>query len=223
MLKAMRHHAKYFYVLFFIVILTFIFWGVGTVDKTDRTTIAAEVGKYKITSEEYWRSYDRTFNFYRDLYKAQFTEEVQKKLNLKEGVLNALIENRVLLIAAKKYGIEVGDEELNEAIRTEAAFMKNGAFDSDIYINRLRLSRTTPEAYETARRQELIVEKTRRFIALSAGIPEEFSSIAGVDEKTLASLRNSLIEAAREKAVKAYVDGLKKDLKITINQDVITG
>ena len=46
----MRKHARYFYVLFFIVILTFIFWGVGTVDKTGPAEIVAEVGKYKITN-----------------------------------------------------------------------------------------------------------------------------------------------------------------------------
>ena len=55
MLKAMRKHARYFYVLFFIVILTFIFWGVGTVDKTGGKEILAEVGKYRITTEDYIR------------------------------------------------------------------------------------------------------------------------------------------------------------------------
>jgi peptidyl-prolyl cis-trans isomerase D len=44
MLKVMRQHAKYFYVLFFIVILSFLFWGIGTVDKTGRGGVIAEVG-----------------------------------------------------------------------------------------------------------------------------------------------------------------------------------
>ncbi len=47
MIKALRKHAKYFYILFFIVILTFIFWGVGSVDKTGEDEVVAEIEKYK--------------------------------------------------------------------------------------------------------------------------------------------------------------------------------
>ncbi len=112
MLKMMRHHAKYFYVLFFIVILSFIFWGVGTVDKTSSGGIVAEVGKQKITQEDYYRAYDNAFKFYKDLYKEKFDEEMQKQLNLKNSVLDSLIGNRVLLLAAAENGIKVSDEEL---------------------------------------------------------------------------------------------------------------
>ena len=89
MLKAMRKHAKYFYVLFFIVILSFIFWGVGTVDNTGGVEVVAEVGKYKITTDEYWKTYDRVYRFYREIYKDKFDEEMEKKLKLKENVLDS--------------------------------------------------------------------------------------------------------------------------------------
>jgi len=217
MLKAMRQHAKYFYVLFFIVILSFIFWGVGTVDKSGDTNIVAEVGGYKIPAEEYWQSYDRIYKFYREIYKEKFDEAMQKSLNLKEGVLNSLIDNRVLLIAAKDNGITVSDAELNEAIKNEPAFMKDGVFDSDIYQNRLRLNRLTPEAYEAAKREDLIVEKMKRMIELSAPVPpEEPTNIAAQDDQAAKSLREAMVNNARASAVKAYVEGLKKGLKIKI-------
>ncbi|MFH1025541.1 MAG: SurA N-terminal domain-containing protein, partial [Nitrospirota bacterium] len=110
MLKGMRKNARYFYVLFFIVILSFIFWGVGTVDKTGGVEILAEVGKYKITTEEYWKTYDRIYRFYREIYKDQFNEEMEKKMNLKENVLNSMIDEQVLLIAAKEADISISDE-----------------------------------------------------------------------------------------------------------------
>jgi peptidyl-prolyl cis-trans isomerase D len=222
MLKAMRHHAKYFYVLFFIIILSFVFWGVGTVDKSDPAQIAVEIDKHKITVEEYWRTYDRALSFYKDLYKERFDEEMQKKLKLKETVLNNLIENRVLLVAAAKNGIAVGDEELSEAVKNESAFMKNGTFDNGVYQNRLRLSRLTPEAYESAKREELVVQKTRRLIELSASLPEEDLSKISADEKLLKTIRDSIIGKAKEDAVKAYVEGLKKDMKIKVYQDRIS-
>lgn len=222
MLKTMRHHAKYFYVLFFIVILSFIFWGVGTVDKTDRSNIAAEVGKYNISVEEFWRTYDRTFSFYRDLYKEKFDEEMQKKLKLKENVMNSLIDSRVLLSAAARNGVTVSDAELSEAVKADTAFMKNGVFDSEVYRNRLKLSRLTPEAYEAAKREDLVIEKMRRMIELSAAAPDVDISKISADEQTLKSIKESMMASARDKAVKAYVDGLKKDIKIKIYSDRIS-
>lgn len=222
MLKVMRHRAKYFYVLFFIVILSFVFWGVGTVDKTDRSKIVAEVGKYNISSEEYWRAYDRIFNFYRDMYKDKFDEEMQKKLKLKEGVLYSLVDNRVLLIAAKENDVAVTDDELNEAIKNEPAFMKNGSFDSEVYQNRLRLMRLTPEGYEAAKRQDLILTKMRRLIELSASIPaDELAKVTGSDEESTKALQEAMVDNAKATALRAYVEGVKRGLKIKIYADRI--
>jgi parvulin-like peptidyl-prolyl isomerase len=219
MLKIMRHHAKYFYVLFFIVILSFLFWGVGKVDQTSSGGIVAEVGKEKITQEEYYRTYDNAFRFYKDLYKEKFDEEMQKKLKLKESVMNSLIDSRVLLTAAAKNGVTVSDEELSDAVKSEAAFMKNGVFDVEVYKNRLNLSRLTPEAYESAKRDDLIIEKMRRLIELSVNLPEADLSKISADEQTLKSIKDSMMAGAKDKAVKAYIEGLKKDMKIKIYND----
>lgn len=222
MLKSMRHHAKYFYVLFFIVILSFIFWGVGTVDKTEQGSIVAEVDHIKISGEEYWRAYDRVFGFYKEIYKEKFDEEMQKKLNLKESVLDSLVENKVLFLAARKDGISVSDDELNEAVRNDPAFMKNGAFDRDVYQNRLRLNRLTPEAYESAKRQEMTITRMRRIIELGATLPEaDLAQLTG-DEQTVKQLRDAMASGAKEKALKSYVEGLKKGMKIKINKDVLS-
>ena len=221
MLKTMRHHAKYFYVLFFIVILSFIFWGVGNVDKGQQERIVAEVDGLKIPAEEYFRAYDRALGFYRDLYKEKLDEEMLKKLNLKENILNSMIDSKVLLLEAKKEGVTISDDELNEAIRKDPAFMNNGAFDRDVYMNRLRLNRLTPEVYEAAKRQEMMIARVRRTIELGAPLPEaDLAKLTG-DDQNVRQIREALINSAKEKAVKSYIEGLKKGLKISINKDVM--
>ena len=222
MLKMMRHHAKYFYVLFFVVILSFLFWGVGDVDKTSSGGIVAEVGKQKITQEEYYRAYDNAFKFYRNLYKEKFDEEMQKTLNLKDSVLDSLIGNRVLLLAAEENGIEVSDEELNEAITNEPAFMKNGVFDSQVYQNTLRLSRMTPELYEPMKRQELVIAKMSRLIELSANPPVMDLSGISADDQTLKAMKDALLNDARDKAVKSYINAYKKSLKVKEYRQLIS-
>jgi len=222
MLKMMRHHAKYFYVLFFIVILSFIFWGVGTVDKTSSGGIVAEVGKYKITQDEYYRAFDNAFKFYRDLYKEKFDEEMQKKLNLKDKILDTLISNRVLLIAAAENGIKVTDEELNDAITREPAFMKDGVFDNQVYQNTLRLSRITPELYEAMKREELTAAKMSRLIELSAyPAVADLGNVSG-DDQTIKALKDAMLTEAKDKAVKAYIEGYKKSLKIKEYRQLIS-
>jgi parvulin-like peptidyl-prolyl isomerase len=222
MLKMMRHHAKYFYVLFFIVILSFLFWGVGSVDKTSSGGIVAEVGKQKITQEEYYRAYDNAFKFYKDLYKEKFDEDMQKKLKLKDTVLDSLIGNRVLLLAAAENGIKVSDEELNDAIINEPVFMKNGVFDNQIYQNTLRLSRITPEVYESMKRQELTITRMTRLIEFAANPPVIDLGSASADEQTFKALKDAMLNDAKDKAVKAYINGYKKSLKIKEYRQLIS-
>ena len=223
MLKVMRKHAKYFYFLFFMIIISFIGWGVGTVDKTGKGDILAEVGKHKITTEEYWRTYDRIFRFYREIYKDKFDEEMEKKMNLKENVLDSMINEQVLLIAAKEADISISDEELQESITHEPAFLRNGVFDNDVYLNRLRLNMITPEAYESSKRQELTLKKMRRLIELSVDATDINSNLKQVsgDNQLVKMLSEQMLNDRKEKAVKSYIEGLKKQIKIKINKQLI--
>lgn len=221
MLQAMRKHAKYFYVLFVIIIITFVFWGVGTVDNTGGVEVIAEVGQHKITVEDYWKTFDRTFRFYKEIYKDSFDEKMQK--DLKEKVLDSLIDEKVLLIASKKAGMSVSDEELQDSISGERAFFKNGVFDREVYLNRLRLNRITPEIFETMKRQELTFEKMRRLVELSVdatALDVQLPQPSG-NEQAADMIRQAMMGDKKGKAVKSFIEGYKKSLKIKINEKLI--
>ena len=224
MLRAMRKHAKYFYVLFAVVILSFVFWGVGPKDQSGGVEIAAEVGQYKITADEYWKTYDRIYRFYREIYKDKFDEETEKKMKLKEGVLDSMINERVLLMAAKDAGITVSDAELQDSISRDQAFMKNGAFDQDIYLKRLQLSRTTPEMFENLKRQELTVAKMRQLVEVSVDATDVDSQLpqASGNEQAEQMIRQAILADKKEKALKSYVEGLKRSVKIKVNKQLIS-
>ncbi|MFH1703601.1 MAG: SurA N-terminal domain-containing protein [Nitrospirota bacterium] len=224
MLKVMRKHAKYFYVLFFIVILSFIFWGIGTVDKNDGGEILAEVGKYKITTQEYWKNYENIYRFYREIYREKFDEDMEKKMKLREKVLDSMIDEKVLLTAAKQAGISVSNDELHEAITHEPAFMRDGIFDNNIYLNRLRLNRITVEEYEKAKQQELVLMKMKLLIELSADVPDISTELKQLpsDENAMKMLSDTLLNQRKEMAVRSYIEGFKKKIKIKINTKLIS-
>jgi hypothetical protein len=224
MLRAMRKHAKYFYVLFAVVILSFIFWGVGPKDQSGGVEVVAEVGNYKITKEEYWKTYDRIYRFYREIYKEKFNEEMEKNMNLKENVLNSMINERVLLMAAKDAGLIANDEELQESIARDPAFLKNGVFSKEIYLNRLRLGRITPEAFENMKRQEMTITKMKQLIEVSVDttdIDAQLPQSSG-NEQAEKMLRQAIVSDKKEKALKSYVEGLKKNIKIKANKQLLT-
>lgn len=221
MLKTMRKHAKYFYVLFFIVILSFIFWGVGPLDKPTEITIA-EVGKEKISAEEYWRTYERARDFYRQIYKGQFDQEMENKLNLKETVLNGLIEERVLLISAREMGLKVTDEELQDAITSDSRFMRDGVFKKDVYLKTLQLNRLTPEVFENSVRQQLTTQKMKRLVWSSVDISVYDSVNISLDEKKLNEMKQILLSQKRDKAMKSYVESMKLRLNVKVNKDLIS-
>lgn len=224
MLKIMRKRAKYFYVLFFIVILSFIFWGIGTVDKTGGRDIVAEVGKYKITTEEYWKTYENIYRFYREIYRDKFDEEMEKKMKLREKVLDSMIDEQVLLIAAKEAGINVTNDELQEAITHEPAFMRDGVFDKNVYMNRLRLNRITVAEYEKSKIKELTLLKMKRLIELSVDVSDitpEMQQLPA-DERAMNMLRETILNQKREMAVKSYIEGFKRKIKIKTHPELIS-
>ena len=222
MLQVMRKHAKFFYFLFFIVILSFVFWGVGTSDKSTSVSIA-EIGKEKITVEEYWRAYDRMRDMYREIFKGQFNEDMEKKLKLKDSVLNGLIDERVLLNSAKTLGITVTDKELQDVITSDQRFMRDGAFKKEVYFKTLDLSRLTPEMYENSLRQQLELQKLRRLIGSAVDVTPADLKVAEGDESKIEEMKKAAISNLRETATKSYIEGVKQKMKLKVNMDLIGG
>ncbi|HSW63039.1 MAG TPA: SurA N-terminal domain-containing protein [Dissulfurispiraceae bacterium] len=221
MLEGMRKHAKYFYVLFFIVILSFVFWGVGPLDKPT-SVVVAEVGSDKVTVEEFWRAYDNARNTYREIFKDQFNEEMEKQLNLKEAVLDSIIEERVLLATASDMGMAVSDSEVQEMIVNDQRFRRDGAFKKEVYFRTLELNRMSPDQYERMLRRQLALDKVKRLVWASVDVtPLDVPSTGGDDQKT-AQLQRSILAAKRDAAMKSFIDAARASMQVKVYRDRIS-
>jgi len=219
MLKIMR--SSKFFSVFILGIVTvfitivFVFWGIGPQQNTSEVIIA-QVNKSRITLSEYDRAYELSYRRAREIYKDEAEIE---KLNLRQTVLTELIDNRVLMAAAKEAGITITEAELQEAIMNEPAFHKEGVFDKDVYRRRLRLNRLTPAAFESGLSKDLLRNKMRMLIAETAELTSEemktLDSIKG--DKT--QLREIFMSSKRAMTVKAYIESLKRRMKIIINRE----
>jgi len=222
MLRIMRSH-KFFTVFLLgaitiMIIIVFVFWGIGPQSNPASVTVA-QIGNKRIPFAEYQRVYELAYRRAREIYR---DEEEIKKLNLKEQVINELIDNTVLMTAAKNAGINVTEEELQEAIINEPAFQIDGVFDREVYMRRLKLNRITPQMYESVLKNELLLNKMRRLIGETAVLTEEEIKILNLIEGDKDQLFRTLSFTKRELAVKAYIEGLKRQIKITINKEFIS-
>ncbi|MCS7215356.1 MAG: SurA N-terminal domain-containing protein [Thermodesulfovibrio sp.] len=196
MIKTLRKNAKYFYFLFFLVIITFVFWGVGTVDK-QHTEIVAEVEDQKITAERFWRKYEEARRFYREI-TGQKSEEIENRL--KEKILEDLINEEILLYLAKKYQIEATNKEIQDAIINDPRFKRNGVFQKEIYFQILKLNRITPAQYESSLKRDITIGKTLQIIMLAKD-------------------KNHISDEA---FLKAFLRAIRKNISVKINKEALS-
>ncbi len=221
MLHFMRKHAKFFYVFFFLVIISFIFLYVGPIDK-NQNPVVIQIGKDRVYLDEYWRAYDNLRNFYRDIYKDKFTPEMEEKLNLKEKTLQKLIEDRLLLKKAADMGIYVSDRELQEAIMSEPAFQRDGVFNRNIYLRTLQINRLTPAYYEAAKRNELVLKKIRTLIESSVDLTPIDTSLFKGNKQFLDMIKGSLLTDKKNRVLSSFVETLKKQYNVQIHSEYLS-
>ncbi|MEE8329449.1 MAG: SurA N-terminal domain-containing protein [Thermodesulfovibrionia bacterium] len=217
MLKMMRSN-KFFsvFLLGFLTIaitIVFVFWGIGP-QQNPSDVIIAEVDKSRISLSEYELAYESAYRRAREVYK---TNEEIEKLNLRNRVLDELIDRIVLMNAAKDAGITVSEDEVREVIMNEPAFKKDGIFDKNVYIRRLKLSRMTAGRFESKIMEDLFINKIRRLIGETAELTEIDADFPDMEKDVRDQLIEGFLFAKRERAVKAYVEGLKRSAEIKIN------
>ncbi len=159
MLRFMRKHATGYLIkgMFLLIIIVFIFWGVGSF--TGREKTLAEVGPYKVSALEYQQNYQKLLNFYKMIYREQLDEKMMAQLKLKEGAMNQLVDKYLILLKADEMGVRVSDRELTDHIASMDAFKRDGRFNKDLYMEVLKRSGVDPKAFEENEKQSLLVSK----------------------------------------------------------------
>jgi len=147
----------------------FLVWGKGGF-RGNRTTLA-HVGNRVITYMEFKRSYARAYDFYRKMFKDKFSEDLIKRIHLKEQVLNNLINDKLIEVVAQEEGIKVYPQEVVNEISKMEAFKTNGRFDPQRYKQLLQLNRITPAEFERDIETSLLKEKILALVKDSAVVP----------------------------------------------------
>ncbi len=165
MLDVMRKHARNWLMktILGIIIVVFIFY-FGSMGGRQRAERIAMIDGKPIVYADFQREYQNLIDMYRQRFGQGLTEEMLKRLNLKQQALDSLINQAVVLEKAKVLNVRVTDEDVKAAILAYPGFQRNGAFDQRIYEQTLRANKMTPEQFEEMQRKMLIIQNVEDLI-----------------------------------------------------------
>jgi peptidyl-prolyl cis-trans isomerase D len=159
-------------ILLGLIIVVFIAFYGGSQQPTGVTSHVAEVNGESISQREFIVHYQRTVERYREMFKGSFTPELLKNLNIKQSLLEEMIEARLVLQEARRLGLSATDEELMNAIAQVPEFHVNGRFNKERYIQLLRANRLTPAQFEEDQRKQLTIQRLLGVLADAAHVTE---------------------------------------------------
>ena len=163
MLTSIGKFSKSFFVklLVGIIILPFVFWGMGDVFRGGNQNVIATVDSEKISTQEF-------VEYLRRLNLSEKQIKNLSKTDLVEKILSEYIGKKVMALEIEKLGISLNDNSLRNLIKSDKMFYKDEKFSRTEYEKFLIKSGITAPQFE-----ENIVEqeKRRQFLSsLSGGI-----------------------------------------------------
>ncbi len=158
-------------VVFGIIILVFIFWGVGNMGGRSPNAVATVNGE-EITLRALAQRYQETVEQLRRK-DPKFSVDDKNSFEIKRAVLSEMVVELIRLQEAKRLGLFVSPNEVLQVIGGIGAFQDaQGKFSPEKYKEVLARTKQSPGAYEEHYRNLLMQEKFDRYIAMSAGITE---------------------------------------------------
>jgi peptidyl-prolyl cis-trans isomerase D len=170
-----------------LAVLPFLFWGVESYRDTGSEGYVARVDGEDILRREYEQALRDHHERMRAMLGENFDSAMLDSFEVRNGVLERLIQQRLLQREAVSNGFVVLDSQLVKTIRDIPAFQKDNKFSKQQYDELLRAQGLTPAIFESRVRQELLLQQ------LLDGYSEN-----GFAPKTVAKKVKYLSEVQRE-------------------------
>ncbi len=194
-----------------LIIVTFALFGVESlVSLTAESNAPATVNGEEITQQELYQATE----LQRRQLLSQMGENADPAL-LDDGlistmVLDSLIEQKSLLLAAQDKNMIISDRMIDQMIINTPDFQVEGQFNRNQFEAALRNAGFTPLMYRELLRKERLLEQQRNAYQLSAfAVPSELDRIVALDRQTRDISYFVLPIAAAEKNIQVSEDDVK--------------
>ncbi|MFJ5445206.1 SurA N-terminal domain-containing protein [Methylobacillus methanolivorans] len=172
MLEAIRDRSKGWLAKAILAAITipFALVGVDSYLRDAGSNVAvAKVGKDSITVQEYSNALQNLRN--RLQSEGKVDQAVIDGPELKQAVIDHLVEGKLLAAEVKRANFIVSDEQLSNYITREESFHQDGKFSQELYDQFLADRRRTPSQFENEVRGDLLTMQAREGLSALAFVP----------------------------------------------------
>lgn len=172
MFDAVRNNKKIVQIFLFLIMLPFAFFGLESyVNSGGAGSDVAKVGDIKVTQQEFQQVMREQQERMRGQLGDQFDPKLLDSPQMRQAVLDDLINRRLLALEAAKRRLAVGNDAVRQTIAGIQAFQIDGQFSTERYEAVLRGQGMTPAGFEAQVRQDLTLQQLVGTVAQSSIVP----------------------------------------------------
>ncbi|MCM8768984.1 MAG: SurA N-terminal domain-containing protein, partial [Candidatus Omnitrophica bacterium] len=176
-----------------------------------------------ITQRDYYQRLGQTEQNYRRFFGDRF-EEIARNLNLEKGVLEELIQEKILSQEARRRHLKVADSELVEAVKSDPAFRDEKGNFSQERFSRI-IAQVPPDdlaKFEEETRRRLLQQKLKQQVVSEGNVTVTDQEVKDYLEKNKGTpadqeqVRKMLLWQKEEKYYRDWYDQLRQKAKVVV-------
>jgi peptidyl-prolyl cis-trans isomerase D len=156
-----------------MIALVFIFWGVGT-NLMNKQEAAIVVNDEEIGFQQFQQAYDQAYSRLAQQFGGTVPKGLAESLNIKQQVINQLIQEALLRQGGQEMGLMVSAREIQKEVEDMIQFQDTNGFSIERYKTILASNRLSPEKYEKSLSYQLLGTKTIDSIAAFSQSTSDF-------------------------------------------------
>ena len=169
MFDAVRNNKRIVQIFLGLIALPFAFWGVDSyVRSSGAGSDLASVGDTKITIQQFEQALRDRQDQMRQSMGDSFKPELMNTPEIRLGVLNSLIDQRLLLLEAGKNRLVTSDDALRDFLSSVPSLQEDGKFSMSRYETVLRAQGMSQPQFEARVRQDLTLQQLVGTVGSSA-------------------------------------------------------
>ncbi|HUW50523.1 MAG TPA: SurA N-terminal domain-containing protein [Sulfuricella sp.] len=167
-----RAHGLIAKIILGLIIVPFALWGVDSyIRHSSKADIVAEVDGQKITRQEFSQALREQQDRMRGELGARFDPAVLDRPEIRQSILDGLVQQRLLAIEAARAGFNMPDALLASIISNIPEFQQGGKFSQVRYESMLRAQNMTPPVFESRLRQNLLIQQLFEGFSHGVAVP----------------------------------------------------
>ncbi len=162
---------RWLFILFLVV--PFGLFGIDAyINRVSSGEAFASVGSLRISNQEFDQAVRKQADVYRQQFRGNFDASIMDNPEIRRGVLDQLVGEKLVTIGADRAGLRIPDKALAERIAAEPFFQDNGKFSKERYEQIARSQGLTPPGLDERLRHDYRNQQFQASIVETAFVPK---------------------------------------------------